>query len=74
MESRMMTKQYVAVVCNERGGRFMVFKTGDEKYYLFSQLYPDSLIATGLQFPVKKMDLRKDIRVALSHGWGNCGN
>ncbi|MFZ1141418.1 MAG: hypothetical protein WAN76_19720 [Candidatus Sulfotelmatobacter sp.] len=53
----------------------MVFQSGDDKYYLFSQLYPGpGLIATGLQFPVEKKSLRDDMRKALSHGWGNAGS
>ena len=64
-------KQYVACV-KSRWARFMVFRTGDDKYYLFSQLDPNGC-ATGLQFPVKKSDLKPDIKRALAHGWGNCG-
>lgn len=74
MDRRYQVKQYVAVVQNSRGSKFMVFETGDAKYYLFSQLYPGpTLIQTGLQFPVLKKDLRDDIRKALAHGWGNAG-
>jgi hypothetical protein len=67
----MGVKQYVAVLQKASGGRFMVFATGDQKYYLFSQLYPGTLTATGLSFPVRKADLRRDVRSALAHGWGN---
>jgi hypothetical protein len=64
----------LAVVKNSRGSRFMVFKTGDDRWYLFSQLYPGpTLIQTGLQFPVEKKELRDDIRRALANGWGNAG-
>jgi hypothetical protein len=74
MDQRYMVKQYVAVVQNSRGSRFMVFETGDARWYLFSQLYPGpNLIATGLQFPVLKKDLRDDMRKALRNGWGNAG-
>jgi len=62
-DRRYQVQKYVAVVANRRGSRFMVFETGDDKYYLFSQLYPGpTLIQTGLQFPVLKKDLREDIR------------
>jgi hypothetical protein len=72
MDRRYQVKQYVAVVQNRRGSRFMVFKTGDDRYYLFSQLYPGpTLIQTGVQFPVEKKNLRDDIRRALANGWGN---
>ncbi len=64
-------KQYIAIVKNSRGNRFQVFRTGDEQFYLFCQLYPEVDIATGLQIPIRKSDLRRDIRSALNHGWGN---
>ena len=66
----MQVKQYVAVVKGKLGVKFMVFKTGDEKFYLFSQLDPYGC-QTGLQFPVAKKDLVPDIRRALAHGYGN---
>lgn len=71
MDRRYGVKQYIAIVKNGDGMRFMVFATGDTKYYLFSQLYPGTLSATGLQFPVLKSRLRDDIKSALTHGWGN---
>lgn len=74
MDPRYQVKQYVAVVESRTrwGGvvRFIVFTCGDVKHYLFSQLYPDSLEATGLQFPVLKADLKPQYRRALAHGWG----
>jgi len=70
----MMVKQYVAVVeARTRWGSvipFMVFRTGDDRFYLFSQLYPGTLTATGLQFPVLKSELKPHYRRALAHGWG----
>lgn len=69
-QRRYMVKQYVAVVQNRRGTRFMVFRTGDEKYYLFCPLNADGCLST-LQFPVRKTELRRDIASALAHGWGN---
>ena len=51
MDPRMMVKQYVAVV-RSRFCRFMVFRTGDEKYYLFCPLDRDGCQSTW-QFPVK---------------------
>jgi hypothetical protein len=60
MDQRYMVKQYVAVVQNKRGSRFMVFETGDSRWYLFSELYPGpTLIATGLQFPVREKSPRR---------------
>ena len=67
-DPRMQTKQYVAKVdgafCS-----FRVFETGDAKFYLFSQLDANDC-DTGLQFPVRKTDLRDDVRRALRHGYG----
>ena len=69
-QHRLMVKQYVAVVANRRGQRFRVFTTGDDQYYLFDPL--DAHDCSGcIGFPVRKKDLRTDIRRALSHGWGN---
>lgn len=62
-------KQYVAVVASQ-WCRWMVFETGNPRYYLFSQLDPAGC-ATGLQVPVRKADLQADVRRALAHGWGN---
>lgn len=64
-------KQYVAVVRNSFGQRFMVFVTGDPKFYLFSALIGETMISGGLQFPVAKKSLTRELRSALRHGWGN---
>lgn len=69
MDNRYGVKQYVAVVQGAHS-RFMVFETGDSRFYLFSQLDPDGC-ATGLQVPVSKKDLQPEIRSALRNGWGN---
>lgn len=71
MDRRFMVKQYIAVVENAWGTKLMVFQSGDEKYYLFCPLDPDGCQAAGLQFPVRKTDLRKEIRAMLAHGCGN---
>jgi hypothetical protein len=65
-----MVKQYVAVVKSRTGQRFRVFETGDPKFYLFDPLDKDDCSGC-IQFPVRKADLRPDIRRALSHGYGN---
>ena len=62
-------KQFVAVV-QGRFGRFMVFETGAPGFYLFAQLYPGTLTQTGLQWPVRKADLRDDVRHGLANGVG----
>lgn len=67
-----MVKQYVAVVQSRSGQKFMVFRTGDEKYYLFDPLRPDGTSGC-MAFPVRKTSLRRDIASALAHGWGNAG-
>jgi hypothetical protein len=64
-------KKYVAVVRSPvTGVRFRVFTTGDDRYYLFDALDPRGC-SWGLQFPVLKKSLRRDIARALRHGWGN---
>ena len=69
MDPRYQVKQYVAMVQGE-WCRFRVFTTGNEQYYLFDPLdaYGCSLCN---QFPVRKKDLRDDLRRALAHGYGN---
>lgn len=67
-------KQYVADIVRERGG-FTVFTTGDSRYYLFSAFTHSggetpTKFYTGLQFPVKKTDLRPHVRRALNNGVG----
>lgn len=67
--ARRGVKQYVAVV-RGRFGRFMVFETGDPKFWLFSQLDPSGT-ATGLQVPVRKSDVQPEVRRMLRSGCGN---
>jgi hypothetical protein len=69
-EVDMMTKRYVAVVQNSFGEKFMVFETGDPRFYLFSTVSKDGCQG-GIQFPVRKSDLRDDIRLMLRNGCGN---
>lgn len=66
-------KQFVAVVQGSPpwDQKFMVFATGDDKFYLFQPIRDG--IAVGDGFPVEKKRLRDDIRRALAHGWGNAG-
>lgn len=66
----MQVKQFVAEV-QGRFSRFQVFITGSSKHYLFCQLDPSGRFATGLQFPVLKSELRRDVRSALTNGWGH---
>lgn len=65
----MQVKQYVAVV-QGRWSKLMVFETADPKFYLFSALDPNGC-QTGLQWPVRKSELRREVRSALAHGYGN---
>ena len=66
----MQIKQFVAVMQSGRGCKFMVFKTGSEKHYLFSALDRYGC-QTGFMFPVLKSELRRDVRHALANGRGN---
>jgi hypothetical protein len=68
MDRRYQVKQYVAEV-NSRFCRFRVFTTGDAQWYLFCALDPSGY-DHGLHVPVRKIDLRTDVRHALRHGWG----
>lgn len=68
----LQVKQYVATVVNGLGLRFHVYTTGDPTCYLFCPLMSgETDIEGGLQVPVKKTDLRDDIRKMLAHGYGN---
>lgn len=69
--TRLGVKQFVAIVQNSYGLKFMVFTTGDAKYYLFQTLDRHGCAIPDMSFPVRKADLRDDIRRALAHGWGN---
>ena len=69
MDRTMQVKQYVAQI-ETSTSCFRVFTTGDPKYYLFAQVNPKTGCDTGLQFPVEKARLKKEIRSALSHGVG----
>jgi hypothetical protein len=64
----MQVKHYVAEVETARG-RFRVFKTGDERCYLFDAVDAAGC-STGWQFPVRKDRLRPEVRRALRHGVG----
>lgn len=67
----MQVKQYMAIVQSPKiGTKFMVFQTGDPKFYLFDMLDKDGC-STCIQFPIKKADLKREYRGALAHGWGN---
>lgn len=69
MMACMMVKQYVAEIVLARGIRFRVFRTGDDKFYLFDPCAPDGTSGC-VQFPVLKSRLRNDIRRALANGVG----
>lgn len=69
MDIRYQVKQYVTEV-ETATSLFRVFNTGDEKYYLFVQVNPKTKCNTGLQFPVLKSRLRKDVGRMLRNGCG----
>jgi hypothetical protein len=66
MDRRYMVKQWVAEIDGPYC-RFRVFKTGDEKWYLFCVLDTYGC-QTDIQFPVLRADLARDVRSALAHG------
>lgn len=66
----LMVKQFVACVANGRGEKFLVFRTGDDTRYLFRPVGPGSTLST-LSFPVRKADLRPEIRRMLANASGN---
>lgn len=71
MDPRYQVKQFVSRLRSpSTGARFNVFKTGDEKYYLFDPIDKDGCSYCN-SFPVKKSDLLPEYRRALTHGWGN---
>lgn len=66
----LQVKRFVATIKNGSELKFMVFKTSNEKYYLFCPI-KDGIMST-LQIPVAKKDLRNDIKKMLNKGYGNC--
>ncbi|MEV7264683.1 hypothetical protein AB0N38_14135 [Micromonospora aurantiaca] len=62
----LQVKQFVAEVNGRFGFRFRVFITGDDRYYLFVCVQNSDITV-----PVRKADLRADVRAALRHGWGH---
>lgn len=66
----LQVKQFVSSIQNNSGIKFIVFKTGNEKYYLFCPI-KDGIMST-LQIPIAKKDLRNNIRKMLNNGYGNC--
>jgi hypothetical protein len=71
MVRELQVKQYVAMVRNSWGLRLTVFETADPKFYLFIPMVGETSAMGDLQIPVRKADLRDDIRRALTHGVGN---
>jgi len=69
MAQELQVKQYIAIVQSTHS-KFMVFATDSPMHYLFCQLDKFGC-QTGLQIPMLKSDLRKEIRSALNYGWGN---
>ncbi len=66
MAPEIMVRQFVAEVNGAFGSRWCVFTTGDDRYYMFVLTQnPD------ISKPVRKSDLRPDVRSALAHGWGH---
>ena len=61
MARELMVKQYVGRIKSKTGTTFQVFESGDPAYYVFDPL--DERGCSGCaQFPVKKTDLKDDVR------------
>jgi len=59
-------KQYVGKV-RGRFGVFRVFETGDARFYIFCQV-DDNDCDIGRMFPVRKSELRDEVKWALARG------
>jgi hypothetical protein len=71
-DPRYQVKQWAGVCGDEYGRRCLFLFTGDAKWFLCYWLLPGGgVICTGGGFPVKKVDLPKDLRRALAAGWVN---
>jgi len=72
MHPELGVTRFVAVIHNARGTRFMVFETGDPKFYLFNILLPERscILCSTISFAVRKSTLRDDVRKNLAHGYG----
>ena len=66
-DRRYQVKQYVGEVEGSRA-TFRVFKTGDDRWYLFCTIDRDGC-DVGVQFPVRKTDLHPEVKRALAHGY-----
>ena len=72
MDQRYMVKQYVAVARSSRGQRWMVFETGDARYYLFHALEGETSVMLDCVVSVQKTNIKDArLRSALRHGIGN---
>lgn len=68
MDPRYQVKQYVGQVVSSAGKVFQVLETGDARYYQF-RLMRDGC-DTLLHFPVRKTELKMDVRRALKNVGG----
>lgn len=64
----MQVKQYVGEVRSPRGLIWKVFTTGDAWYYLFDLQDPTGTYSMCQHVPVRKTELRREIRSALANG------
>lgn len=70
MDQRYMVKRYLARVRSPRGRLFEVFSTGLPGWLLFclidgADVHGNGGYQTGLQFPVRRSDLRREISRAI---------
>lgn len=73
MDPRYQVKQWLSRI-QEKRGLFDVFATGDSRFVLFRCVAGTDKNGhggwnTGLEFPVARKDLRKDVAQAIRHGW-----
>jgi hypothetical protein len=62
-------KDYIAVVTNEHGSDFFVFKTRSRSHYLFA-LMGEGQADTGIYLSIHKRELRPEVAAALANGHG----
>ncbi len=64
--------KFIGIIHNNCGTRFLVFETGDPKFYLFNILLPfaNCIICSTISFAVRKGTLRDDVRTNLARGFG----
>ena len=73
MDTRYTVKRYLVRLNPANGYRFDVFSTGSAGWLLFCPIagadrYGNGGYQTGLQIPVRRTDLRREVRRAIPQG------